>query len=153
MLCSLLIVAFSVLLIVNVVARYAFSSPIFFAEELAVYILVWMAFLAMSVAVHYDQHVRLTMLIGLLPTRWQRFSYRLTELICLAVLATLLWYSVGWIRSPSVTYDIALTLDWPKWHFYLIVPIFCVTGILHILARLPDRSRTAFVLANDDEET
>ncbi|NIC07183.1 TRAP transporter small permease [Billgrantia bachuensis] len=152
LLCGLLIVAFSVLLIVNVIARYAFGRPLFFAEELAVYILVWMAFLAISVAIHHDQHVRLTMLAGQLSERWQRFSYWLTELVCLAVLAILLWYSVGWIRSPSVTYDIALTLDWPKWHFYLVVPIFCATAMFHILARLTDRSRTTFALVDNDEE-
>lgn len=151
-LCSLLIIAFSALLIVNVIARYGFNSPLFFAEELAVYILVWMAFLAVSVAIHHDQHVRLTMLVGILPTRLQRLCYWLTELLCLAVLATLLWYAIGWIRSPSAAFDIAITLDWPKWHFYLIVPLFCATGIFHILARLPDRTRTVFVLASDDEE-
>lgn len=152
LLCSLLIVAFGVLLIANVIARYAFDSPIFFAEELAVYILIWMAFLAISVAIHQDQHVRLTMLVGQLPASLQRLAYWLTELICLALLAVLLWYSIGWIRSPSVAFDIAITLNWPKWYFYLIVPIFCATAIFHILARLPDRSRTVFVLACDDEE-
>ncbi|MFY0991702.1 TRAP transporter small permease [Halomonas sp. C05BenzN] len=151
LLCSLLIIAFSALLIVNVIGRYVFSSPLFFAEELAVYILVWMAFLAISVAIHHDQHVRLTMLVGMLPARLQRLSYWLTELICLAVLAALLWYSIGWIRSPSMAFDIAITLDWPKWHFYLIVPIFCATGIFHILARLPDRTRTVFALTDDEE--
>lgn len=152
LLCSMLIMAFSTLLIINVIARYLFQSPLYFAEELAVYILVWMAFLAISLSIHYDQHVRLTMLVGLLPMRLQRLAYWMTELISLAVLATLLWYAIGWIRSPSVAFDIAITLDWPKWHFYLIVPIFCATAILHILARLPDHSRTVFALANDDED-
>ncbi|GGX91879.1 C4-dicarboxylate ABC transporter permease [Litchfieldella qijiaojingensis] len=151
-LCSGLIVAFSLLLMINVITRYAFNSPLFFAEELAVYILIWMAFLAISLAIHHDQHVRLTMLVGILHTGVQRLCYWLTELLCLAILAVLLWHSIGWIRSPSVAFDIAITLDWPKWHFYLIVPIFCATSIFHILARLPDRSRTVFALASDDEE-
>lgn len=150
--CSVLIVAFGVLLTVNVVSRYVFNNPIFFAEELAVYILVWMAFLAISIAVHHDQHVRLTMLIGVLPPAAQRLCYWLTELICLAILAVLLKSSIGWIRSPSVAFDIAITLDWPKWHFYLIVPLFCATAIFHILARLADRSHRGFALAGDDEE-
>ncbi len=152
LLCGLLIIAFSTLLIVNVIGRYVFSSPLFFAEELAVYILVWMAFLAISVAIHHDQHVRLTMLVGVMPSHLQRLCYWLTELICLAVLATLLWYSIGWIRSPSAAFDIAITLDWPKWHFYLVVPIFCATGIFHILARLPDYTRTVFALVDDEED-
>ncbi len=150
-LCSLLIAAFGAVLIVNVVARYVLSSPLYFANELAVYILIWMAFLAISIAIHHDQHVRLTMLVGLLPAPAQRLCYWLTELVCLAILAVMLWYSIGWLRSPSVAFDIAITLDWPKWHFYLIVPIFCATSLFHLIARLPDRSRTVFTLASDEE--
>jgi TRAP-type transport system small permease protein len=151
LLCSLLIVAFSVLLIANVFARYVLNSPLYFANELAIYILIWMAFLAISIAIHHDQHVRLTMLVGLLPAPAQRACYWLTELACLAILAVMLWYAIGWLRSPSVAFDIAITLDWPKWHFYLIVPIFCATSIFHLIARLPDRSRTVFALASDED--
>lgn len=150
-LCSLLIVVFGLLLIANVFARYVLNSPLYFANELAIYILIWMAFLAISIAVHYDQHVRLTMLVGLLPARAQRVCYWLTELVCLVMLAVIGGYAVAWLRSPSVGYDIAITLDWPKWHFYLIVPIFCATSIFHLIARLPDRSRTVFTLASDEE--
>ena len=149
--CSGLIVAFSVLLMVNVIARYVFNSPLYFANELAVYILIWMAFLAISIAIHHDQHIRLTMLMAILPNTAQRACYWLTELICLAIMVTVLWYAIAWLRSPSIHYDIAITLDWPKWHFYLIVPLFCVTSIFHLIARLFDRSRANFVLANDEE--
>lgn len=149
--CSGLIVAFSVLLMVNVIARYVFNSPLYFANELAVYILIWMAFLAVSIAIHHDQHVRLTMLIGILPKTVQRTCYWVTELLCLAILATILWFAIAWLRSPSVSYDIAITLDWPKWHFYLIVPLFCATSIFHLIARLSDRSRVNFILATDEE--
>lgn len=151
LLCSGLIIAFSVLLMVNVIARYAFNSPLYFANELAIYLLLWMAFLAISIAIHQDQHVRLTMLVAMLPKATQRACYWLTELLCLAILATILWYAIAWLRSPSVGYDIAITLDWPKWHFYLIVPLFCATSIFHLIARLSDRSRASFTLANDEE--
>lgn len=151
LLCNVLMVAFSVLLITNVFARYVLNSPLFFANELAVYILIWMAFLAISIAIHNDQHVRLTMLIAILPKAAQRVCYWLTELICLAIMVTVLWYAIAWLRSPSIHYDIAITLDWPKWHFYLIVPLFCFTSIFHLVARLFDRSRASFVLANDEE--
>lgn len=149
--CSVLIVAFGVLLIANVFARYVLNSPIFFAGELAIYILIWMAFLAISISIHHDQHVRLTMLVGVLPTPAQRACYWLSELVCLAMLVVMLWYSIAWLRSPSVDYDMAITLDWPKWHFYLIVPIFCATSIFHLIARLSDRSRTVFTLVSDGE--
>ncbi|WP_136066581.1 TRAP transporter small permease [Modicisalibacter radicis] len=152
-LCSALIVAFSVLLIVNVISRYAFDSPLFFAEELAVYILIWMAFLAISIGIHHDSHVRLTLLTGCLPVSLRQVCYWVTEGLTLLILAVLLKYSIDWVRSPSVTFDIALTLGWPKWVFYLIVPIFSTTALLHVAARLSDPSRRAAALGLASKES
>jgi TRAP-type C4-dicarboxylate transport system permease small subunit len=49
--CGTLIVCFSALLLINVTLRYLFSAPIYYAEETAILIMVWMAFLATSLAV------------------------------------------------------------------------------------------------------
>lgn len=152
-LCGVLIVAFSVLLIVNVILRYALNSPLFFAEELAVYILIWMAFMAISIGIHYDNHVRLTMLTGILPAPLKAACYWVGELITLAILAVLLKYSIGWVTSPAVAFDIAITLGWDKWVFYLIIPIFSATSILHVTARLSDRSRRGLALGLEGKES
>ncbi|MCK0745232.1 TRAP transporter small permease [Chromohalobacter nigrandesensis] len=149
--CSALIVTFGILLIINVILRYAFNSPLFFAEELGVYILIWMAFMAISIGIHHDSHVRLTMLTGVMPDPLRAACYWVSELICLAILALLLKYSLDWVTSPVVAFDMAITLGWDKWVFYLIIPLFSATSLLHITARLTDRSRHAFPLGVQED--
>src|SRR5258706_12716479 len=55
--------AFSaVLLFVNVVLRYWFLSPIAWAEELSLYLVVWMVFVGASVATRTRGHIAIDLL-------------------------------------------------------------------------------------------
>lgn len=134
--CKILIVLFTVLLVVNVTLRYGLNSPLYFAEELAVYILIWMAFLAISVSLHENTQIRLTLLTDMLPARGRKAALVLTDALVAVMLAVILWHAVAWIRSPSVEFELAITLGMGKTPFYAIVPLFCATALFHSLARL-----------------
>ncbi|MGQ9365473.1 TRAP transporter small permease [Azospirillum sp. ST 5-10] len=134
--CKTLIVVFTVLLIVNVGLRYLLNAPLFWAEELAVYILIWMAFLAISVTIHEDIQVRMTLLSDWLSPASRRLLYIVTETATALMLGTILWHSVTWILSPSASFDFAVTLGWPKWPFFLIIPVFSAAALCHVLAHL-----------------
>lgn len=134
--CKVLIVLFTTLLVVNVTLRYGLNSPLYFAEELAVYILIWMAFLAISVSLHENMQIRLTLVTDILPTKVRRAVAVLVDVLVAGMLAVILWYAVIWIRSPSVEFELAITLGMGKTPFYAIIPIFCATALFHSVARL-----------------
>lgn len=134
--CKVLIVLFTTLLVVNVTLRYGLNSPLYFAEELAVYILIWMAFLAISVSLHENTQIRLTLVTDILPTKVRRAVAVLVDVLVAGMLAVILWYAVIWIRSPSVEFELAITLGMGKTPFYAIIPIFCATALFHSVARL-----------------
>ncbi|MGC2857461.1 TRAP transporter small permease [Novispirillum sp. DQ9] len=134
--CKVLIVLFSALLVVNVSLRYGLNSPLYFAEELAVYILIWMAFLAISVSLHENTQIRLTLLTDVLPARPRQGVLVLMDVLVAAMLAVILWHAVGWIRSPSVEFELAITLGTGKAPFFAIIPLFCATALFHSVARL-----------------
>ena len=140
-LCKGLIALFSLLLIVNVTRRYVFNAPLFFAEELAVYILIWMAFLAISVSIHENTQVRLTMLLDALPPPLAHRITLLTETLVAGLLAVILVTSLKWMGSPAVGFELALTLGLPKWPFFLIIPVFSAAALIHVLARLANPHR------------
>lgn len=133
--CRALIVAFTLLLIVNVSLRYLFSLPLFFAEELAALILVWMSFLAILVGVSRRENISVTILVDLLPERARRVTGVVTDALTLLIFSVLLWASLGWITSPFILFDQVITLAWPKIWFFVIVPFFCAAALVHILAR------------------
>lgn len=134
--CKLMIALFTGLLVANVTLRYGLNSPLYFAEELAVFILIWMAFLAISVSLREDTQIRLTLLTDALPRRARRVVLLTMDALVAAMLAVILVHAVGWIRSPAVDFELALTLNMPKWPFYAIIPLFSGAGLVHVSARL-----------------
>jgi TRAP-type transport system small permease protein len=134
--CGTLIACFSALLLVNVTLRYLFSAPLYYAEETAVLIMVWMAFLATSLAVKNRALVAVTLLVEALPPHRRRVVQAVADVLVIAFLAVLLYAAAWWMVSPSMRYERAITLGLPKWPFFTIVPLTFATMILHALENL-----------------
>ena len=78
---------------VNVVGRYGFGFTMLAADELQIYIMVFMAFLGAGVVAWRDQHLRMDVLLNALPKKII-IVVRTVELVVLAVLAGfVLWQS------------------------------------------------------------
>jgi TRAP-type C4-dicarboxylate transport system permease small subunit len=58
--------------IANVIGRYVFSAPIFWAEEVLVFIVVWSVFLAAISITYQGAHLSMDLVYANLPTRWKR---------------------------------------------------------------------------------
>lgn len=134
--CQLLIVAFAGLLLVNVVMRYAFSAPIYFAEELAVYILIWMAYLAIAATIARREMIALTFVVDAVPAPVGRLVRVLVDLAVLAICVVLVAASWRWLTSFAVAYEQALTLGMSKKPFYAVMPLFFLLACFHTLANL-----------------
>lgn len=138
-LCGSLIVAFTLLLMVNVVSRYVFDAPIFFAEELALLILVWMGYLAIAYSVSQDKQIGMSLVVDNLPEHARRAVSIVVDIIMLFMSCLLLWSTIDWLQSSSVAFERAVSLDVPKWPFYLVMPVFWVVLIVHLLKQLSSR--------------
>lgn len=134
--CGLLIVAFTLLLMVNVVSRYVFDAPIFFAEELALLILVWMGYLAIAYSVSQDRQIGMSLVVDGLPEKTRTALSIVVDVIMLFISFVLLWPTFDWLQSSSVEFARAVSLDVPKWPFYLVMPLFWVALIIHLLSQL-----------------
>lgn len=71
---------------VNVVGRYVFATAILGADEVQVFIMVWMTFAGAAVVTWRNQHLRMDVLFDLLPAKARRWI-RLVELALLAAMA------------------------------------------------------------------
>ncbi|TKW67255.1 MAG: TRAP transporter small permease [Paracoccus denitrificans] len=134
----LLVVAFVALIVANVTMRYVVGRPIVYAEELAAILLVWLAFVATSITVHDRAQIGVTLLTEKLPKGVRRIVDIVVLVVIAAILSTLLWTSWKWASSPMVSFDQVITTGWPKAPFYLIVPVFAGTALIHVLADLAE---------------
>lgn len=131
-----MVIGFVGLITVNVGMRYLAGRPIVFAEELAAIMLVWLAFVAISISLYDRTQIGVTLFVDALPKRAQRGIDLAVNLAIAGILLVLFWKSVTWVSSPMVAFEQVITTGWPKWPFFVVVPVFCVTALVHVVAHI-----------------
>lgn len=123
--CKVVIVASMIAMItflfIQVILRYSFATGLPWAEELAVTLCAWMVLLGAGLGVKEGFHVRLTVLVDRLPTRWMAFLERAIQSICLVFGLALAWAGL-WLSEQSTGMESA-TLAIPVWILYTVTPI------------------------------
>ena len=59
------------LLLSGVTSRYVFSAPLVWVDEAVSIAFLWLAMLGSAIAIHRNEHLRLTVFLQMLPLRWQ----------------------------------------------------------------------------------
>ena len=131
-----MIMGFVSLIIVNVMSRYLWGQPIAFAEELAAILLVWLAFVAISISIAERTQVSVNILVEKLPDIIQKTVLTCVSLTCLVMLSILLWASITWLQSPAMDFEQVISLGWSKLPFFIIIPVFCSTSLIHLICAL-----------------
>ena len=104
-----LMVALFVIVNLGVISRYVFNSPFVWTEEVALFVLSWMVFLAASLLVRDWEHLRVTYFIEKLPAPVLAAVEMATKVLILAFLVYMLVVAarvipeVGpWEHSPAL---------------------------------------------------
>lgn len=146
-----IVVAILALLLANVVSR-AFGRPLIWTDELAVYLMVLGAFAGASLGIANRQHIAVTLVSDSLGPRLRARLARAVDTLLLALFALFAWMLWNWFDPVGVLSADSLqaysrasfnflyqepttTLGMRKVWFWLILPIFCLTGFVHVLAR------------------
>ena len=112
----------SLLLFVNVVLRYWFLSPISWAEELTLYIMVWIVFVGSSVAIRTRGHIAIDLLpLVLSPAGRHRLAIFIA-LTMLVFLAVFFYYSGQHTLRVRSIEQVTPVMQAPMWLAYLAMP-------------------------------
>jgi len=68
------VVAEVIILLVGIIARGVFQSPLIWSDELASIIFLWLAMLGAAIAVQRSAHMRLTFFVSFLSPRMEAFA-------------------------------------------------------------------------------
>lgn len=150
---GLLAAAVAGLILLNVATRTA-GAALFWVDELAIYAMVWMAFMGMSITIARRSSVAVTILTDALPPALKHILALLIDAVVLAFALCLCWLCWRWYdpvtmaqfgfsidafvgktfnfiyREPTQTIGISKVWIW------LIVPITAAAMTLHALANL-----------------
>ena len=140
--CVILLAVLVVTVWTGILARYVLPWNLTFTEEMARYLMIWVALLAISMGICRRQHVGMLVLFDRLPALVQRVLALSFDLIGIAFFAVMFFYSLTYVeRGFSQS---TMIFGVPKGYPYLILPIASGVACLQLaLSALKDMKRTS----------
>lgn len=117
---------------VQVFFRYGLNHSLFWSEELARILLVWLTFFGATVAYYHHAHPGVDGLVRRLPPGGQRIAALLSHIAALALFSIMVWYGAQF--AYFVRLQITPALAWPKWTIMSAVPASGLVFWIHGLA-------------------
>lgn len=130
-LCGLLAAAMILVVWYGVFARYFLSSGGTWTEELARYIMIWTALLAVPCCTYRREHIGLVLLFSRLPENMQKPARLILDCIGLLFFIFLTYYGIGMAKGGATQFATIFRMNMVL--PYLSVPISCGLTIIQIL--------------------
>ena len=102
--CALLVAGTVATVWFGVVERYIFTMGATWAEELARYIMIWAALMAVPCCAYRREHIALDLIFSRLPGAWQRPGRLILDFLGLCFFLFLAVYSVNMARQGATEY-------------------------------------------------
>ena len=131
---ALLLVVIVVMLLVGVVARYVFSIPIVWIDEVVSLSFLWLAMLGTAIAMHRNEHLRLTLFLEMMPERVRGFVHALALVAIAAFLIALIHPAIIYAEDEWFVKTPALDLPNSYRVSALAFGILAMLGVLVVYA-------------------
>ncbi len=99
-----------ILLLMGVTSRYVFSIPVVWIDEAASICFLWLAMLGSAIALDRNEHLRLTIFLGMFPKRLQGFVQTLALLLIATFLLVMMEPSVDYVMEEWFVTSAALNI-------------------------------------------
>jgi TRAP-type C4-dicarboxylate transport system permease small subunit len=104
LLCAALLAVLVIDIWIGIFGRYVFELPVTWAEELARYLMIWTALLAVSCGVARREHVAVTALLHRFPIGIRRWFEVAIDLLAFAFFAFLFYFGIGMAQQGASQY-------------------------------------------------
>jgi len=121
------------LIIIQVVMRYVFNSPLIWSEELARYAMVWMAFVGSVIAMRNGEHIDITVVVNSLPASLKTYVNIISKIISTAFLIMLIYLGFQMVMMNISQTSSANGL--PMSLIYLCIPLSAIGMLFFNLVR------------------
>ncbi|AEX24919.1 TRAP transporter small permease [Vibrio sp. EJY3] len=120
---GVLIIYSSVMLFTQIMARAVFNTSFSWAEESVRYAIIWMVFMASSIAFRNNAHISIDVIKQIIPKALQKPFQVFICLICLTTTFLLAWF--GWqLTSRMMMFgQLSSAMELPMYWFYLAIPV------------------------------
>jgi tripartite ATP-independent transporter DctM subunit len=129
---AMLVLAEVSILFAGVVSRYLLDSPLFWTDELANFLFLWLSMLGMVVALRRDGHMRLTTLANWVPPHIARWFAAVASLVVIAFVLEILVPAAQYLDQQRFVELISLQIS----DGYRVVAILVGAGLAATIALL-----------------
>jgi len=129
---ALLVIMFLVIM-VEVVSRYVFDSPVFWAEELARYVMFYMVLIGSVAAMREQKHPALTFIVAKFHSRFRRIGRLVIDLVVFSVLVVVLIEGYEMALDERIMQTPALRISF-LW-VYFALPVGALLMMLELIAK------------------
>lgn len=116
-----MLAAIIALVFADVIARFAFATSIAVANELARFCFVYMIYFGVSYAIRERRHMRVTVLLDLMPPGLRRWTFALAEAVFLAYSVAVCWLGVVITMQATERGRILSSTEWPTGFLYAAI--------------------------------
>lgn len=115
----------------GILARYIIPLPLTFTEELARYLMIWMALLAVSCGVVYRDHIGVEYVITRVPVSLQRWLKLAFDVIAFIFFFALLWYGIDFVERGFRR--VTMIYGMPKGYPFIGVPLAAAVACIQLI--------------------
>lgn len=129
--CVVLMVFLTLDVWLGILARYVIPFPLTFTEELARYLMIWMALLAISCGISRREHIGVLILVERLPLKVRKWLVVAIDILAFVFFAFLLFYGVGFVERGFSRLTMIYSI--PKGYPFFVVPLAAALACAQLL--------------------
>lgn len=121
----------ALVMVAQVFFRYVLNDSLYFAEELAIYTMIWTVFVGAFMLIRNWEHITITVFMNMLPFRARAVMFIVAKLLCLLFIGLVVYYGFEMViqsahrNSPSLLFS----TRWIK----LAIPVSAVLMVVFII--------------------
>lgn len=131
------------IMMAQVVRRYFFSDPIFWAEEIAAQLLVFVTLFGLSLLTQAGQLVSIDFLQRGLGPRASQLLLACLGVLFLGLVLFMAQLGWQWVNLPESRLELGATTQLPRWYNYSALPLAMATMAFHQFAAVLRHLRNA----------
>lgn len=126
----------TLILMTQVVLRYGFGRPLFWAEEICVQLLVFMTLFGLSILLKEKRMIAIDFIIVCIPEKFQKGIGLLMQIFGVSVVLFFAYEGTLWILRPTVWMEASPTTGLPVWINYTAFPLAFYGMTIHMIIGL-----------------
>jgi TRAP-type C4-dicarboxylate transport system permease small subunit len=138
--CGALLFLFMFMVVTDVSGRYLFLKPLAGTMEVGESVLAFVVFMGWAAVLANRQHIRVLLVVGRLPLRWQAGLELLALAVALAMMAPIAWYSFSFAVKSYVIKEVGLAYGIPtypgKFALFIGSALFAIQLLITFLGHL-----------------